>query len=60
MTNKIEQKFFECFGIEPKYIDACTVEDKYWENEELANKYETFDRYMDAKCGNHQKRSPHF
>ena len=54
--NKIEEmdlelKFFEAFGIYPKLVDACTLEDEYWNNEELANKYGTFDRYMDAKCG---------
>lgn len=53
MTN-IEQEFFKVFGIEPKYQDACTVEDKYWQNEELANKYGTFDMYMNAKCGNQE------
>lgn len=53
MTN-IEQQFFEVFGIEPKYQDACTVEDKYWQNEELANEYGTFDMYMNAKCGNQE------
>lgn len=44
-------KLYENAGIEPKYIDACTVEDKYWQNEELANEYGTFDMYMNAKCG---------
>lgn len=53
MTN-IEQQFFKTFGIKPKYQDACTVEDKYWQNEELANKYGTFDMYMNAKCGNQE------
>ena len=54
MTTKLKQEFFNVFGIEPKYQDACTVEDKYWQNEELANKYGTFDMYMDAKCGNQE------
>ena len=39
MTNELEKQFFKCFGIEPRYEDACTVEDKYWDNEELANEY---------------------
>jgi predicted S18 family serine protease len=54
MTTDIEKKFFKVFGIEPKQQDACTVEDKYWQNEELANKYGTFDMYMNAKCGNQE------
>ena len=45
------EKMYKNAGIEPKYIDACTVEDKYWQNEELANEYGTFDMYMNAKCG---------
>ena len=54
MTNELEKQFFKCFGIEPRYEDACTVEDKYWNNEELANEYGTFDQYMDCKCGNQE------
>ena len=54
MTNKLEKKFFQCFGIEPRYEDSCTVEDKYWNNKELANKYGTFDQYMNCKCGNQE------
>lgn len=54
MITELEQEFFKVFGIEPKYQDACTVEDKYWQNEELANKYGTFDMYMNAKCGNQE------
>ena len=45
------EKLYENAGVEPTIIDACTVEDKYWQNEELANKYGTFDMYMNAKCG---------
>ena len=48
--NEVE-KMYENAGIKPNYIDACTVEDKYWQNEELANEYGTFDMYMNAKCG---------
>lgn len=51
MTNELEKTFFSTFGIEPRYEDACTVEDKYWNNEELANEYGTFDQYMNCKCG---------
>lgn len=48
------EKMYENCGIKPKYIDACTVEDKYWQDEELANEYGTFDMYMNTKCG-HQE-----
>ena len=54
MTTDLEKQFFSTFGIKPRYEDACTVEDKYWNNEELANKYGTFDQYMNCKCG-HQE-----
>ena len=54
MTNELEKQFFQCFGIKPRYEDACTVEDKYWNNEELANEYGTFDQYMNCKCGNQE------
>lgn len=52
--SEIEKQFFETFGIEPRYEDACTVEDKYWANEELANEYGTFDQYMNCKCGDQE------
>lgn len=54
MANELEKQFFDTFGIEPKYEDACTVEDKYWNNEELANEYGTFDQYMNCKCGDQE------
>ena len=54
MTNELEKQFFDTFGIEPRYEDACTVEDKYWDNEELANEYGTFDQYMNCKCGDQE------
>jgi hypothetical protein len=54
MTTDLEKQFFDTFGIEPRYEDACTVEDKYWNNEELANEYGTFDHYMNCKCGNQE------
>lgn len=57
MTTELEKQFFQCFGIEPKYQDTCTVEEKYWQNEELANEYGTFDQYMNAKCGNQENCS---
>ena len=50
MTNDLEKQFFQCFGIEPRYEDACTVEDEYWNNEELANEYGTFDKFMEKNC----------
>lgn len=52
--SEIEKQFMEVFDIEPRYEDACTVEDKYWANEELANEYGTFDQYMNCKCGNQE------
>ena len=55
MTNELEKQFFKYYGIEPRYEDACTVEDKYWDNEELANEYGTFDQYMNCKCGDQEK-----
>ena len=54
MTNELEKQFFKCFGIEPRYEDACTVADKYWNNEELANEHGTFDQYMNCKCGDQE------
>ena len=54
MITDLEKKFFKVFDIKPKYQDTCTVEEKYWANEELANEYGTFDRYMDIKCGNQE------
>ena len=49
MTTDIERQFFETFGIEPKYEDACELADEYWNNEHLANEYGVFDNYMEAK-----------
>lgn len=54
MSNELTKTFFDTFGIEPRYEDACTVEDKYWANEELANEYGTFDQYMNCKCENQE------
>ncbi len=50
MTTELEQEFFKMFGIEPKHIDNCKIADEYWNNEELANKYFTFERYMKSHC----------
>ena len=47
--NEIEEKFYKCFDIKPKYYDACTLEDKYW-NEQLDNQYGTFDSYLSFEC----------
>ena len=52
MTTDIEKQFFDTFGIKPEYQNRCAAEDEYWDNEELANEYVTFERYMDSKCGN--------
>lgn len=49
MVNNIE-KMMRTAGIEPKYEDCCKIADKYWNNEELANEYDTFDNYMNKNC----------
>lgn len=43
-------KLYENAGIEPTHYDACTLEDKYWNNEELANRYGTLDSYLSFEC----------
>ena len=50
MTTDIERQFFETFGIEPKHNDGCEISDRYWANEENADKYITFDNYMNTFC----------
>ena len=50
----ITEQFFMAFGIEPKIEDACKIADNYWNDEKTANKYGTFDVYMNAKCGNQE------
>ena len=47
MTTDLEEQFFDAFGIEPKYEDACRLADEYWQDEELANEYGTFDYFME-------------
>lgn len=47
MTTDLEKQFFDTFGIEPKYEDACRLADEYWQDEELANEYGTFDYFME-------------
>lgn len=37
-------------GVEPTHYDACALEDKYWNNEELANQYGTLDSYLSFEC----------
>lgn len=54
MTTELEKEFFLIFDIKPKYQDTCTVEEKYWQNEEIANEFGTFDQYMNIKCGNQE------
>lgn len=46
-------KLYENAGIAPTHYDACVLEDKYWNNEELANQYGTFDRYLSFECPNY-------
>ena len=48
--NEIEEIFYKCFDIKPHYIDGCKLADRYWHNEELANEYGTFDKYMKIEC----------
>ena len=50
MTTDIKIQFFETFGIEPKHNDGCEISDRYWANEENADKYITFDNYMNTFC----------
>lgn len=47
MTTELEKQFFDAFGIEAKYEDACRLADEYWQDEELANEYGTFDYFME-------------
>ena len=44
------EKMYENAGIEPTYTDECIIADRYWENEELANEYGTFDKFMEENC----------
>lgn len=46
----LEEAFFKKYEIEPKHIDSCKIADEYWNNEKLANKYFTFERYMKENC----------
>ena len=46
----LEEAFFKKYEIEPKHIDSCKIADEYWNNEELANKYFSFERYMKSHC----------
>lgn len=50
MTTDLTKTFFDTFGIEPTHEDACKLADKYWGNEELAEKYYVFDRYIEKNC----------
>lgn len=47
--SEIEKMYRNC-NIEPDYTDECVVADKFWGNEELANQYGTFDRFMEKNC----------
>lgn len=46
-------KLYENVGINPTHYDACALEDKYWNNEELTNQYGTFDGYLSFECPYH-------
>lgn len=50
MTTELEQEFFKVFGVEPKYIDGCKLNDKYFADEQLQKEYETLDDYMTFEC----------
>ena len=43
-------KLYQNAGIEPTYTDECIVANKFWGNEELANEYGTFDKFMEKNC----------
>lgn len=44
------EKLYELAGVEVEHTDECVLADKYWNNEELANEYETFDNYLAFNC----------
>ena len=52
--NEIE-KLYSLAGVEPKCTDECKLADEYWNDEELANKYGTFDRYLQCWCPQNQE-----
>lgn len=43
-------KLYQNAGIEPTYTDECIIANNYWRNEELANAYGTFDKFMERNC----------
>ena len=43
-------KLYQNAGIEPTYTDECIIANRYWDNEELANEYGTFDKFMEKNC----------
>lgn len=43
-------KMMQNAGIEPTYTDECIIANRYWDNEELANEYGTFDKFMEKNC----------
>jgi len=52
--NEVE-KLYENAGIEPDIIDSCTLADKYWDDEDFADLYITFDNYMKKVCPHNQE-----
>ena len=50
MTTELEKQFYKTFEIEPKYIDGCKLNDKYFADEQLQKEYKTLDDYMTFEC----------
>jgi hypothetical protein len=50
MSEVEKMKLYQNAGIEPTYTDECIIANNYWRNEELANEYGTFDKFMERNC----------
>jgi hypothetical protein len=50
MSEIEKMKLYQNAGIEPTYTDECIIANNYWRNEELANEYGTFDKFMERNC----------
>lgn len=46
MTTDLEKKFFETFGVEPKYENICKLSEKCFNNKDLTNKRGAWHEYM--------------
>jgi hypothetical protein len=50
MSEIEKMKLYQNAGIEPTYTNECIIANNYWRNEELANEYGTFDKFMERNC----------